>query len=306
MDSKTPKQITIKPRKLNFGFTEQLPYQWYDGNPAIFTLCNVISIMFPVGEQFFIDSVRYYKDEIQDPALRVAVAGFIAQEAMHSKQHELCNRLLKIQHPHLARLERIPQFILGNVRRFFPARTQLAVSCALEHFTALFANDLLATPAFKNNAHPVYAKLWIWHAIEETEHKAVCYDVYQQVAGGLLGYLERCWVMLSTSIVFLAAIMAGFAMVTVSSSTQKALLPGKTKGWVAGIPGLLFHPNGLVRQIMLPYLAYYLPFFHPWKQDNSKLIRQWIDEYENGLFRDADDAEPDPASAASVHPRVVD
>ena len=279
----------IKPRKIDFGFTDQLPYKWYNGNPAIFTLCNVISIMFPVGEQFFIDSVRYYKDKIKNPALLEEMAGFIAQEAMHSKQHDLCNQLLKTQHKQLVVFEKNAQVFLDRIRRFFPARTQLAVSCALEHFTALFAHQLLATQSFKNHAHPVYAKLWIWHAIEETEHKAVCYDVYQHVAGGPLGYVERCLVMLSTSLVFLAVIMTGFVIVTLSKPKKKIQTPEKKNGVMTGIYKMFFSKEGLVREIMIPYLAYYLPFFHPWKQDNSQLIKRWKAEYENGLFRDADD-----------------
>lgn len=285
MNPQRPGQINIQPRKIDFGFNEKLPYQWYQGNPAIFALCNAISITFPIGEQFFIDSVRAYKDKVQDSQLREDMAGFIAQEAMHSRQHELCNRLLKAQHKNIVIFEKLAKLILDFSRTLLPARTQLAISCALEHFTALFANELLSTNSFKNNAHPVYAKLWIWHALEELEHKAVCYDVYQHVAGGWLGYIERCLVMLITSIGFLATVMVGFAMVGLPASIRRARSPNKGKSLLAGIPTMLFQKKGLGRRILIPYLAYYLPFFHPWKQDNSQLIMRWKADYENGLLQ---------------------
>lgn len=284
-----PKHIRIKPRKINFGFNDQLPYKWYDGNPAIFMLCNIISVMFPPGEQFFIDSVRYYRDKIHDAELKEAIAGFIAQEAMHSRQHELCNQLFRNQHKPIVLFEKIPRLILNSARRLMPARTQLAVSCALEHFTALFANQLLATHSFKEHAHPVYAKLWIWHAIEESEHKAVCYDVYQYVAGGPLGYLERCLIMLLTSLIFFVVIAIGF-VVACSSAPRKIMRPAaKNKELTTGIFKVFFNKHGLAREIISPYLAYYLPFFHPWKQDNLELIERWKTEYEKGLFRDVDE-----------------
>ena len=281
-----PDCITIKARKVDFGFSTELPYRWYSGNPAIFNFCNAISIMFPIGEQFFIDSVRHYKDKITDPVLREEVAGFIAQEAMHSKQHDLCNQVLKVQNKQMFVIEKVAKLFLDTSRHIYPARTLLAISCALEHFTALFADQLLNSTAFRRLAHPVYAELWLWHAVEETEHKAVCFDVYQQVAGGVLGYIERCLVMLLVSVCMLTAILLSAILMIIANPKKSAPKQDKPKpvakkpfatGWIR----YLFIKPGIVPYIMVPYFRYYSPFFHPWKHDNSELVERWKAHYAN-------------------------
>ena len=50
--------------------------------------------------------------------------------------------------------------------------------CALEHFTAILAHQLLGNPRHLAGADPESAALWRWHAIEEIEHKGVAYDTW--------------------------------------------------------------------------------------------------------------------------------
>ena len=49
-------------------------------------------------------------------------------------------------------------------------------------FNANVPGTYAATDIF-HSADPAMAKLWRWHALEETEHKAVAFDVFQQVSG---------------------------------------------------------------------------------------------------------------------------
>ena len=56
---------------------------------------NALSLLFPAGERFFMDSVRNYRDRIHDPVLRKQVLGFIGQEAMHTREHVDYNDLLQ-------------------------------------------------------------------------------------------------------------------------------------------------------------------------------------------------------------------
>src|SRR5207244_3358365 len=78
----------------------------------------------------------------------------------------------------------------------------LAVTIALEHFTAIMADAMLTNDGVLEGADPRMAALWRWHAIEETEHKAVAFDVYKTVAPGFLGWLRRCLIMLSATVIF--------------------------------------------------------------------------------------------------------
>src|SRR3546814_6631164 len=54
----------------------------------------VLSATFPKGEQFFVDSVRNFRDQITDEELRRQVAGFIGQETMHGREHDRFNEVL--------------------------------------------------------------------------------------------------------------------------------------------------------------------------------------------------------------------
>lgn len=227
---KTPPQkpnwIDIKPRKLDFVLDDDTSYIW--SHDKILSFClNSVSMFLPQGELFFIDSVKYYKQYINNPILQEQLAGFIAQEALHSREHALFNRVLKKKNKNMVFIESGTRNVI-KISKLFPHRTQLAITCALEHFTALFANVLLShVVSFTKLSHPVFATLWIWHAIEETEHKAVCYDVYQYVAGGLWGYIERCFVMfivtLSFSITIGLSILFGMMFYKKSSNTNKTI-----------------------------------------------------------------------------------
>lgn len=50
-------------------------------------LLTALSSTFPIGEQFFVHSVRNVRDKITDEKLQAQIAAFIGQEAMHSKAH---------------------------------------------------------------------------------------------------------------------------------------------------------------------------------------------------------------------------
>src|SRR3954454_9073585 len=52
-----------------------------DGDVVSSHVMANLSSVFPDGEDFFVRSVRHYRDQITDPVLKRQVAGFIGQEA---------------------------------------------------------------------------------------------------------------------------------------------------------------------------------------------------------------------------------
>ena len=274
-----PDSVEIKPRKVDFGLNESVPYNWYK-EFSVFSFLNAVTMLLPVGEQFFIESVRYYKNRINDPVLLEQLSGFIAQEAVHSRQHELLNQVLLRENPRLIIIENIAKLLLGTAK-LLPARFQLAITCALEHFTASFANVLFSSYAgFTRFAHPAVGELWAWHAVEELEHKSVCFDVYQTLFGGVLGYVERCLAMFVVTLTFTLAISIGVVISIVfykrpkksaaPQERQKETVATKKDGneW-------LWLVSNVVLQNLGFYFAYYNPFFHPWADDNSHYVTQW-------------------------------
>ena len=190
-------------RRMDFSFTET-PKYWWDDQPFMSHFMNNLSSLFPYGEKFFVDSVRAVRDRIQDPQLQKDVSAFIGQEAMHSKEHAAYNEYAEEHGIDLERLELRIKHLLGAVSKVTTKKQDLAITCALEHFTATMAERLLRREDLSTQMRsPKMYKLWMWHAIEENEHKAVAYDVYQQVYGG---YFTRTAVMLLTTVIFLGVI----------------------------------------------------------------------------------------------------
>ena len=73
--------------KLNFKL-EEVPRFWFGGDPFRTRLFDALSLTFPDGERYFIESVRLFRDKITDPDLQQRVADFIRQEAQHGIAHD--------------------------------------------------------------------------------------------------------------------------------------------------------------------------------------------------------------------------
>ena len=169
-------------RRMDFDFGG-LPRYWADKDPFLTHMLNALSATFPEGERMFIDSVRAFRDRITDPEMQKAVSDFIGQEAMHSKEHLAYNAYAKAHDIDLGFIENFVKQRVAFIQKQFPPIRQLAITCALEHFTAILANQLLENPEVMGELDAAYGDMFMWHAVEETEHKAVAYDVYQQVSG---------------------------------------------------------------------------------------------------------------------------
>src|SRR6185503_19926900 len=143
----------------------RVPRDWANGDPYETTFMNALSTLFPEGEKFFVESVKQQKHHVTDPALERDVAAFIGQEAMHGREHRAFNDLLLADgFRETPRVEANLKWFLKRVRRRLSPMSQLAVTCALEHFTAMLAEGLLRDPRARQEMHPDVAPLWLWHA----------------------------------------------------------------------------------------------------------------------------------------------
>ena len=156
-----------------------------------------------MGERFFINSVRAYRDQITDPELKKAVTAFIGQEAMHGREHEEYNSALFAVAPIAPKFEKLVESILNSLSKHAPKAFSLSGTIALEHFTALLADGVLSDSRVSGGADPDYAALWVWHSLEETEHKAVAFDVYEAVMGkGVGAYALRSTGLVLATVLF--------------------------------------------------------------------------------------------------------
>lgn len=177
---------TIPTRRISFeDALSQVPKHFAaDGDLIMSHLVAAMSSVFPEGEEYFVRSVRHYRSEITDPELKRQVAGFIGQETVHGRQHRAFNdRLSDLGYPTKV-VERIVKRVLRTRERLMSPETNLGLTAALEHFTATLAELALSDAEFRRlTGHEAVRDLFLWHSLEEAEHKAVAFDVFTAVGG---------------------------------------------------------------------------------------------------------------------------
>ncbi|HUP92981.1 MAG TPA: metal-dependent hydrolase [Solimonas sp.] len=257
-------------RDVRFDLPAARIHDWHAAGPQVTHFFNALSVFFPVGERFFIASVRNYRERIADPELREAVTAFIGQEAMHGREHEAYNRLLQDAGIPAARLEQLVAFFLGTAQKRLPKSWQLATTLALEHHTAIIADLLLARPELLAGSDPAFRRLWQWHALEETEHKAVAYDVWNTALGGRAGYqLVRAVDMVATALAFWS-LVAAFTVLMIETDPATRRRPA---GYM-NLAKFLLGRGGMFRGTWQAWRDYFRPSFHPWQHDNRHLLGQ--------------------------------
>ncbi len=256
-------------RDLHFRLKPASVSNWHAQGPYLTHFINAMSISFPEGERYFIHTVRHFRDRIADPELQQAVTAFIGQEAMHGREHEDYNRLLAAAGLPAHELETHFKNFVEWLKANLPPSAQLSVTIAQEHFTAIIAELVLTDPRLIAGADRRLSALWRWHALEETEHKAVAFDVYETVMGrGAKAYALRASSMLLTTAGFFALVLF---------YQQKLLaadpLAGRWQG-LGSFFNFMFRSPALLPRLTLPWLSYFRPDFHPWDHDNRHLLTQ--------------------------------
>ena len=258
-----PKAIGITVRRLQFN-PQAIRRHYFANSPVMSHLLTALSSTFPIGEQFFVHSVRNVRDKVKDENLQAQIAAFIGQEAMHSKAHAEFNAAWRSEDYNLDRFQAWLARKDDYVKNLHP-KIQLAITCAFEHFTALLGGYILRHPEVLATLDEDAAKLWIWHAIEEIEHRAVAFDVYQAVYGD--DKIRRR---------IMRSVTTGFASLTLYSATRLFLQDKKKSLPKVGGNIFGFYLLGkMFLQLAPEYLAYFKADFHPSEIDYTKLVIYW-------------------------------
>lgn len=257
----------VPPRRMKFQFDADTATRYfYNEDPFLSAFWLTMSTLFPAGETFFIESVRHYRDRIDDADLLADINGFIGQEAMHRKAHLQWNAVGRQQGYPTRAMEKILGGVLGGLQRFTPRAFQLATTVCLEHYTAIAAEQLLRDPQHQGMTDPETLKLWLWHALEESEHKSVAFDVYQAVSGN---YWLRAGTMVPTTVIYFAVI-TGFMVAALAADRRLLDIPLHVRGLK-----YLFGHEGLFTRLKQPYLDFYRRDFHPTQHDTEALLAEW-------------------------------
>lgn len=266
--SATPADLQIKPRDLHIDREAVTPRWWLNNDPFGSAVMNALSLTFPDGERFFIQSVKRFARDAP-PKLAADIRAFTVQEGAHTREHMAFNAITERAGYQTAAIEAYVTERL-DIARARPPLAQLAATMALEHFTAAFAHRLLADPDLLKGSPHDLARLWRWHSIEEIEHKGVAYDVFlhaTRAMSPLQRWRLRRWAMLLTTLLFTK---------TVRETSLMLLKQDGIVGWRArfGLFRWLWLKPGLYRRMIGDYFAFYKPGFHPWQVDDRDLIVQ--------------------------------
>jgi|SRR5579884_3781525 len=262
----TPVDLSITPRDRKFGREKTLERLWHGGSVEATAIYNALSSTFPIGEAYFVESVRKFR-EGAPPKLAEEIKAFTTQEAIHSREHDAFNKRAERAGYDLSKLEAQVEKRLA-ITRSKPPIVNLAATMALEHFTAILAHQLLANPQHLAAADSEAAELWRWHACEEIEHKGVAYDTWLHATRDWPQWTR--WKVKAKVMLF---VTRNFLVDRTRGALELMRQDGVTglKAWRR----LLWHQwvrPGMFRKIAGAWLSYFLPAFHPWNVDDRHLL----------------------------------
>ncbi|HJQ42625.1 MAG TPA: metal-dependent hydrolase [Jatrophihabitantaceae bacterium] len=266
----TPKR-SVRTRRIRFEYpTGSLDRHYVDRDLVMSHVVAVLSATFPEGEDFFVRSVRRYADAVTDPELKKQVAGFIGQEVTHGREHrELNERLQQMGYP-TRFVDRQVRKSLARAERLTPGLHCLAATAALEHYTAALAEKLLTDERAQALLGETEVRnMLLWHALEESEHKAVAFDVYRAAGGS-----ER------RRIAVMRIVTVGFLTRVILYTTISLLKDRATYNPIRLIRSLwaLRTSPFLARDMIARIREYNQVGFHPDQNDNSELVERWSAE----------------------------
>jgi len=256
------RSIKIEPRDQHFHF-EATRVDWHGGSLVRSIIYNALSVMFPVGEKFFMDSVKHYRKDIDDPILLEQIKGFLVQEAMHTREHVRYNTQLDEQGFSATECHNWLKKVNDKYSPRASSFGRLVLTAAQEHITAMLADQLTSNPQYLDGADEQYRKVWLWHSIEEAEHKGVAFDTMFSVAK-TNSYARRTITMLVGVILFNLLFFKFFSTMMKDKGLHRSPKAWGEAAWY------LFGKPGFFRRMFLPTLAYFRPGFHPWSHDNRQ------------------------------------
>ncbi|ENV68951.1 metal-dependent hydrolase [Acinetobacter towneri] len=270
-------------RRMNFNF-DAVPEYWMNGNAGLTHFMTALSALFPAGEKFFIDSVRAvrYHPMLKDNAdLQKEISAFIGQEAMHTHEHVGFNASAQKFGHDVDTLDCYTDTVIQTTRKFMAKLAKpigitqkmvdLTATTALEHFTATIASQLLTNSHIQElMTDDTMKTMWLWHAIEENEHKAVAYDVFEGVFGkGLKAYALRTS-SLVISMLTLFFVQNYFLWRLLKQDKQLNLENLRMIYRYAYSPS-----KGIITGMGKEMLFYFKPNFHPNDFDTTTLLNTW-------------------------------
>jgi len=268
---KRPSDLVLVSRQLDvdpLAYLQKNP-MWNTQGIVVMHFINAFQSLFPEGERLFIEAARDCTAQnpsvvTEDAVFQDDLNHFVEQEGRHSVVHDKWTKALAVvgyqqMNSYTMLLHRFRTW----ARTHLDKMTRLSITIGAEQYTAsmtrLFAHD---RPDLVFASAPLFQKIFLYHTMEELEHKSVCFDLYQKLHGG---YIRR---------------MMGMAFITYYIwwnvlRRHRYLLRHDGKWdrqhrhefWKFYLGN-----NGMMRVLLPRLLEYTRPSFHPWQTDERTLF----------------------------------
>lgn len=276
--SQRPADLEITPREVDFDYLaafKKHPY-WYNNDPVVTHFFNALQATFPEGERFFIDSARDAAEQLDqaqlDEPFKSDLKAFIKQEALHGRQHDKWTQaLVALGYEKMTGFDQQLKNLRIWSRKKLSANVRLSMTAAAEHYTASLAYVVAyhRPDLFQQAAQP-FQQLLSYHALEEVEHKAVCFDLYQKTSGN---YWGRVIGLIWTTFDLLYHIRARHKYLL----QQDGLWDRKHRRQARQF---IFGKDGIGRLLWPRLKAYFRRDFHPWETDERQRVSElWQEAY---------------------------
>ena len=261
-------EVPTRPMDFDRWIDDMPKYFAADGDIVMSHVLAVLSSVFPDGEDFFVRSVRAAADQVTDPKLAKHVEGFIGQESMHGREHRVLNdKLAELGYP-THEIGCYVRTVTAFRERIQSKKANLAFTAALEHYTASLAETLLDhEDARQEIGHTGFRNLLLWHALEESEHKAVAFDVYLTAGGRELTRQMTMWL---THLTFVLETGAWVA-ISLARDSYARRHPVQVAKSVWRLRRSPFTTKEATHQLF----QYHRIGFHPNDRDTRELIATW-------------------------------
>lgn len=270
-------------RHIAVGFDgKEIDFAFYMNNQFASTFFATLSVFLTYGEDLVIETARYHRDFVKDPLLKQRVTSLIGQEAIHSKLHNEFNDA--IAHEAVNFPVKLYRFLgekfFDNIFLKFPQPLKLSMMAGIEHFTAVLAEYMMKHE--KNFYYSNDAKtraMWMWHMLEESEHKDIAYDVYQLLNGNYALRTAGFFIAFGT---ILGLIPFSTLFVPVLRQPKDLVTRKFWKDAKRGV-ALIFSPNdGVFGSTMGQIFDYLRRDFHPNDHDTS----EYLEYYKEKLLKE--------------------
>ncbi len=276
----TEKPTGMPIRHMDFQFrASEVDVTFFRNTELASAYFEALSIFLTFGEDLVIDTARHHRQFVKDPELKRLVTSLIGQEAIHSKMHNQFNDVLAEHRFPVTFYRFLADKVFEHGFKKLSNRMQLSLMAGIEHFTAVLAEYMMKNEEiFYASEDERQRALWMWHMLEESEHKDIAYDVFQELSGDY-ALRMRGFALAAFTILFLVPL--GGSLIPIIRKPWNLLSPRYWKDVKRSLALIAGPKEGVYGSTLGHILDYARRDFHPNDHDTSAYLEYYKEKLLN-------------------------